>query len=496
MDSLSDKTSIKMVKKALDALPKGSKALDVAYDGAMQRVNSQLEGYRHLANQLLGWLTYSERLMSVEEIEYALAIEPGESRLDEDNFSDVIEVVGYCAGLVIVEEDNGYTGSLRLVHYTTQEYFRQNSGKHLVDAQQDIAMSCLTYLLYEEFGDGWAYELEEEDDDVYTSYYPCERVAEARLDKYPFLRYAARHWASHASVCEQQAIKNLTMTFARHDHKVSSAGQAMLMVDRNIPFTSVRASSSSPLSVMHETGSSSPLSVMHVLAYIGNKAIFSELLNHGFEADSEDSTRSTPLWWAAQGGQYAMVKFLLSDNHANANNGACHLFDDHACVTSTPLHAAVTQGHTAIVKLLLDCPNIDVNLRDACYETPLHRAVSLNHTPIVKLLLDCADVDVNARDPAGLTPFQFAGFGLESYGPYHKSSYDTSIPKLFCAHPKVDLDSRDEWGGNVIDRVKRSQERRGDWETNEEYEDCRLKLEECLDIIRTAIEHRRHHTTI
>ena len=283
MDSLSDKTSVKMVKKALDALPRGSKALALAYDGAIQRVDSQLEGYRRVAKQLLGWLTYSERLVSVEEIQHALAIEPGESSLDKDNLSDIIEIVGYCAGLVIVEED---TRSLRLVHYTTQEYFRQNSGKHLVAAQQDIAMSCLTYLLYEEFGDGWVYEVEGQDDGHYAYSYPSEGIAKVRLQKNPFLGYAARHWASHASVCEQQAIKNLIMTFARHDKKVSSAGQAMLRVDNRVFL----------IKTIHETGSSSPLSVMHVLAYIGNKAIFSELLNHGFEADSEDSAHRTPLW--------------------------------------------------------------------------------------------------------------------------------------------------------------------------------------------------------
>ena len=65
MDSLRDKTSSKLIRKALEVLPKGSDALDLAYHGAMQRVEDQMEGVRVLAKQLLGWLTYSERLMTV-----------------------------------------------------------------------------------------------------------------------------------------------------------------------------------------------------------------------------------------------------------------------------------------------------------------------------------------------------------------------------------------------------------------------------------------------
>ena len=573
MDSLSDKTSIKMVKKALDALPKGSKALDAAYDGAMQRIDSQLEGYRHLAKQLLGWLTYSERLMSVQEIQYALAIEPGESSLDEDNLSDVSEIVGYCAGLVIVEED---TRSLRLVHYTTQEYFRQNGGKHLVAAQQNIAISCLTYLLYETFGDGWVYKVEEQVDRF--SRQP-EIVAEARLQKHPFLGYAARYWANHASVCDQKVIKELTMSFARHDHKVSSAGQAMLLVDGKTYL----------IGFIHETESSNPLSAMHVLAYIGYKEIVSELLKLGFEADVEDGSGRTPLWWAVEGGHHAVVELLLSET-ANVNNRGSDW--NPGSVLGTPLHIAVSYGHTSIVKLLLnradinvnlgdrsnqtalhqattigstsivelllDYANIDVNIPDNSYytplqiavtyfhtsivklllnradiyvnlrdaygqtalyqaagkghtsivellldradidvnipdnrnrQTPLHKAISCSHTAIVELLLDCADVDVNAQDNADRTILQeAAAVGC------------TSIVKLLLADPKTDLKSSDNWGRYLISPVKDVQGLEFYNEfyniSNEDRDRRMLAQEECLDIIRAAIEERNLETPV
>ena len=538
MDSLSDKTSIKMVKKTLDALPKGSKALDLAYDGAMQRVDSQLEGHRHLAKQLLGWLTYSERLMSVQEIQYALAIEPGESSLDEDNLSDVTEMVGYCAGLVVVEED---TRSLRLVHYTTQEYFRQNSGKHLVATQQDIAISCLTYLLYEEFGDGWVYKVEGQHD-CHESY--VEGAVKARLQKYPFLGYAARHWASHASMCEQQVVKELIISFAKQDRKVSSAGQAMLMVDDKRYF----------IGTFHYTGSSSPLSAMHVLAYIGNKAMFSELLNHGFEADTKDSSHRTPLWWAVEGGYHSMVEFLLLENRLKVNNRDFKSNTIHVPTSTinTPLHVAVYHGYTSIVKLLLDCTDIDINLRDNFGTSPLYVAAICGHTLIVKLLLDCADIDVNVRSGLGNTPLHQAvsynhtrivkllldcpsidvNLGDEyGYTPLHRAAIDglistvkllldrtginvnsrnwngrtplhvaaikggPSILKLLCAHPKVDLNSKDNEGRDVFSIVNQEQDQNQDYETNEERDKHFPALEEHLDIIRAAMEERKSRSS-
>lgn len=148
MDSLRDKASPKLIKKALELLPTGSDALDIAYHGAMQRIENQMQGCRHDAKRLLGWLTFSERLMTVKEVQHALAIEPRTPEFDKEDLSDINEIVGFCAGLVIVDDERQI---IRLVHYTTQDYFRRNGERLLGFAHQDIAISCLTYLLYEKF---------------------------------------------------------------------------------------------------------------------------------------------------------------------------------------------------------------------------------------------------------------------------------------------------------------------------------------------------------
>jgi hypothetical protein len=55
-----------------------------------------------------------------ESLQHALTVEPGESKLDEDNIPDEQLLTSLSAGLVIVDKESSI---IRLVHCTTQEYF-------------------------------------------------------------------------------------------------------------------------------------------------------------------------------------------------------------------------------------------------------------------------------------------------------------------------------------------------------------------------------------
>ena len=79
------------------------------------------------------------------------------------------------AGLVVIDESSGI---IRLVHYTTQEYFKRILLTRFLLAHREIALTCLTYLSFEDFGRG-----------------PCTNDKEIydRLIQYPLLRYAARY---------------------------------------------------------------------------------------------------------------------------------------------------------------------------------------------------------------------------------------------------------------------------------------------------------------
>lgn len=148
LDSLGDKTSPKAIKNALLKLPLGSNALGQAYDQALKRIDDQEPGFRQLANQILAWITHAQRPLTIVELQQALAIEEGEPQLDHENIIEVAELISVCVGLVKIDQESGI---IRLVHYTTQEYFRQIRMQRFPTAQKDIAAACLTYLSFDVF---------------------------------------------------------------------------------------------------------------------------------------------------------------------------------------------------------------------------------------------------------------------------------------------------------------------------------------------------------
>ena len=210
-----------------------------------------------------------------------------------------------------------------------------------------------------------------------------------------------------------------------------------------------------------------------------------------------------------------MVKSLLLENRVNVNNGACHPSDDHASVIETPLHAAALEEHTAIVELLLDYAGIDVNLGDVPGWSPLHIAIFFYNTSIMELLLVRADIDVNLPDWHGDTPLHrvikrgdipmikllldYPGIDVNLQNPYgttplHRAATegDPWILKLLCAHPKIEFDSKDDEGRDVFSLVEEKQEKLSNYKGDESARQSILKLEECLDIIRAAMEERKY----
>lgn len=130
LDSLQDKMTVKEVKLALEQFKKQRQLaqgqdmkrglLEKAYKQAMDRINNQRKGFRQLAMKILSWITCAKRQLTISELQHALAVETGCTELDMENFLDVRDMVTACAGLVTVDEESSV---IRLVHYTTQEYF-------------------------------------------------------------------------------------------------------------------------------------------------------------------------------------------------------------------------------------------------------------------------------------------------------------------------------------------------------------------------------------
>jgi len=61
------------------------------------------------------------------------------------------------------------------------------------------------------------------------------------------------------------------------------------------------------------------------------------------------------------------------------------------------LLVAATEGHEAVVKLLLDSGKVDGDRKDDAGRTPLLYAAGKGHGAVVKLLLDSGKADVNCE---------------------------------------------------------------------------------------------------
>ncbi|KAG9230435.1 hypothetical protein BJ875DRAFT_385145, partial [Amylocarpus encephaloides] len=210
IDSLKGKKSLKAIRTFLKTLPTGLKAYDRAYKDAMERIEGQLAEEEELAKQVLSWITCAKRPLTTSELEHALAVEIGELQFDQANLSLIEDIVSVCAGLVTIDDK---TNIIRLVHYTTQEYFERTQAHWFPDAEAKITRACITYISFASFEAGSCHTDEEFD---------------TQLVHYILYNYAAKNWGYHARACLQELQQSI-ICLLESESKLSACIQAMFI---------------------------------------------------------------------------------------------------------------------------------------------------------------------------------------------------------------------------------------------------------------------------
>ena len=118
----------------------------------MERISGQKQGFQLLANKVLLWITCAKRPLTTTELQHAIAVEVNDAELDKDNLPEIEDIVSVCAGLVTIDEESNI---IRLVHYTTQEYFERTQKRWFLDAETKITETCVTYLSFNIFNTGF-----------------------------------------------------------------------------------------------------------------------------------------------------------------------------------------------------------------------------------------------------------------------------------------------------------------------------------------------------
>jgi ankyrin repeat protein len=326
------------------------------------------------------------------ELQHALAVEVGDRELDEENIPQIEDMVNVCAGLVTVDEESNV---IRLVHYTTQEYFERTQEKWFPNADVSVAKTCITYLSFDVFETGFC---------------PTDEDFEKRLLLNPLFDYAARNWGHHARVARVK-VKDLVLGFLESGAKISASSQAT-MASRGSPGYSQR--------VHRQT------TRLHLTAYFGLSEVIMALLLDGHNPNVRDSYHQTPLLLAAANGHDTAVSLLLAGDSIDIN---CE--DKHG---RTPVSWAAENGHEAVMKQLLATDGVNPNSKDNYDQTPLSWAAANGHSAVVDLLSAKDRVNSALRDTL---------YGSTLLSRAAKDGNEAAV-KLFLTH--IHPDSMDESG--------------------------------------------------
>ena len=448
--------TVKAIKGTLAKLSKGAGSLDLAYDDAMKRIEDQDSDDRNLAKKTLLWISQGQRPLTGAEMQQAVAIELGDSDLDLDSTVDCDDIISACTGLVTRDRDFRGDDVLRLVHYTTQEYLERTKTKYFPTAQEYLASSCLTYLLFDVFSGASCpildlyYDTGDENDATEVFCFGCKECWNAeqneeereesgvdweldacrdhscsalRSKQYPFYHYAAWHWGHHAENCDDEAIHILTKTFLDDCKRVSGALRFVLY---HWPYN--------PENLKLED--STPGSAIQLPAYLGLTKLLSKRLEDGSEPDLKDKDGRTPLFWAVVRGHEDVVKLLMMREDVNPN------VKDRT--GETPLIEAVKKSDIAVVQVLLACEHIDINAKDVAegWSALFHAIYAERNGPeqrralqILKLLLACDNIKVNVKNKHGKAPLMIASAeGLQ----------------LLLAHGHIQVNERDNEGQTAL----------------------------------------------
>lgn len=358
----------------------GTKQYDSAYADAMKRIQGQVSDESELAMQVLAWITCAKRPLTTVELQTALAVEIDESEFDQSNLSDPIDIISVCAGLVTIDEQSDV---IRLVHYTTQEFFERNRSTWFPNANCYIGSICVAYLSLDIFKTGHCLTTEE-----FTS----------RLDQHPFGVYAAAFWGDHIrereADGEQYIGEEAIIELLLDTPKVSSFAQFMLSFQEYRPSDCMNFGNSTyPLKAPQIAAG------LHLAVYFELLDMTPKLISLGGTVDCVDAAGKTPLSWAAQHNCLDSIRLLL------ANGADPNIKDNEG---QTPLHLAARWDHELAVQLLLEGDGDLLSSNDRG-ESLLHTSGIGGSEKVARLLLK-QGLSAHPKDDRGHTPLFWAAW--------------------------------------------------------------------------------------
>ncbi|KAL2145736.1 hypothetical protein VTI28DRAFT_6431 [Corynascus sepedonium] len=292
-----------------------------------------------VAKSVLFWVICAKRPLTVSELRhlYATLELTNCTPLEDDDLPDGELLTSTCGGLIMVDRE---AHTVRVVHYTAQEYLERTHVEALEAAKLSLANACLAYLTLPNFSDG-----------------PCgsDTAMAQRLELFPFVDYSSKYWGEHAG-------------------KLSGIG-AELDYPKNVPLLVMIAGFDMPcilrrliLQVGHPVDScgSDQVTALIRAAACGLVDNARVLLEQGAKLESRDFLKQTALQKAAAAGAEDVVKVLIE---AGADVNA------RSPDWTTLMSAVIGNGKLQVVKLLVQA-GADITAQTPWGETALTIAIS------------------------------------------------------------------------------------------------------------------------
>ncbi|KAH6970681.1 ankyrin repeat-containing domain protein [Ilyonectria sp. MPI-CAGE-AT-0026] len=325
------------------------------------------------------------------ELTHALTIDETRLLLEEDNIPELEDIISVCHGLVTVDEKSNI---VRLVHYTTQEYFEHKREYWFPDAEWTIACACLATLT---------------------------------VGKWPLASlqlYAAEHWGHHLSRAPMRAQRRRqVIDFLRRDN-LSPALAPCMGFD-----SSERREIASNLKMASRC--QIRLKGLHLAAYFADETDDSAL-------NVPDCKERTPLFYAIRSGHEDAVSLLIRRGanvkirtqggltpltvavKHNYEKIAQILIDDGAKIdqtsagwslfglkqSTTALCIAAGHGHVGMVKLLLT-HGAGIDFKNKNGEMAIFIAATVGQVKVMQMLIE-KGADIESADRSMTTPLMQA----------------------------------------------------------------------------------------
>lgn len=354
MDHITSLTTIKKIRKCLDALPAD---YNKAYQSTFDRILQQNDARREVALKTLTWVSNVKQPLTMRQLQHAIAAWDCEDAIDNEDLESPKTILSSCLGLLRLSKTEQ---RVEFIHSSARSFTLAKVG---LEAEKTISLACLRYMMTPEMASG-----------------PCSSLASfaSRLDSLPFLGYAARFYGYHVRSVERTVVAELKR-FLDDDRFRESSWQILHFV-------------SEPSHILGPeifAGLSRNVSILHVASYWGFSDLLATVLEDGFptraatlaDIDTGESHGWTPLHWAASMGQVESAKLLLD---------AGATVDSSDSASWTPLFWAAVKGHVEMTTLLLS-RGANIYHVDSDGMMPAHWAVSVGQSSTAEVLFGCME---------------------------------------------------------------------------------------------------------